>query len=197
MAAYSGSNLECVRFGARHGRESIGCCGVELMQAFVHAPGAKGSIQLKHGDSWCNLSHPNDLNLPAMFGPTNLDIFKGYNRVGTFSTNEVPNRVFLVTLTNSQVKSEVGKEWLKILHDYGFEFVRATANGVYSGSEVNDDFNNFKTTGHLIYIFGLFRNIGASRCENPFKAPEFWDTLGPNKTQEELHAQWLAEKTRW
>lgn len=189
--AYSASKIECLRFAGRHKAEGIGCCAIDILQGFVNDPDAPGEVKLLHGDDQSMLYKGDK---PAKLGPTNLDIFLGYLRIGTFGTEETPNRIFLAAITQQQINTPVGKKWLSILKEQGFEFVRGCDNSVYSGEDVPEDGEDFRTTGvHPVYLFGLFRNIGKTRLADPFAPPEFWNTLPEPTLKDE--ALWHGTKT--
>jgi hypothetical protein len=184
---YSASKIEVTRFFGRKGGEGIGCCAIDLIQGFVNDPDAPAKMKLVHGDSGTVLQKKGKA---AYLGKTNHELFLSYLRIGTFSLTEMPNRIFLASLTESQCNSVVGQKWLKILKENGFEFIRATDNSVYSGNTVTDTPGK---GGRPIYLFGLFRNISSKALEDPFKAPAYWDSLPPmTMTPNKL---WLSQKT--
>ena len=135
---YSPPTIECVRFGGRIGGQSIGCCGFDIFQGFNNDPNAEAYVPLYNGDSPHvpvmavidgKLSH-------AHLGPTNKDVFLGYLRVGTFDQSEMPNRGFLAVMTQEQAEYGIfAQQWLAILKENGFEFIRAVDNSVYSGDD--------------------------------------------------------------
>lgn len=110
-------------------------------------------------------------------GKTYKEIFEGRLRIGTFSSSEMPNHVFLAVLTADQIRGGVGKKWLKILKENGFEFIRATDNSVYTGSSVIEAPGKNCTSSHPNYIFGLFRNIGKGAMADPYTPPKEWTDL--------------------
>jgi len=122
-------------------------------------------------------------------GPTYKDIFLQRLRYGTFDNRDMPNHGFLVVLTEHQIKSGYGNKWLAILKEQGFEFIRAVDNSVYSGKstfdeerepEDDDEEDISETSGGSInknYLFGLFRNVGYSYVDNPFRPPNEWIDL--------------------
>jgi hypothetical protein len=87
----------------------------------------------------------------------------------------MPNHVFLAVLTEQQIRGGVGLKWLKLLKEQGFEFIRTTDNSVYSGPELLKP--SVSRSPHRIYLFGLFRNVGAGAVENPFVPPAEWTAL--------------------
>lgn len=170
--AYSASKIECLRFAGRHKAEGIGCCAIDLFQGFINDPEAKAHVKLVQGDTGIGLIKNNK---PAYLGTTNKDIFLQYLRIGTFDTQEMPNRIFLAALTENQCRSSNGKAWLAILKENGFEFIRVTDNSVYTGKRVSRDIES--ESCNKVYLFGLFRNIGATRITDPFAPPPEWDAL--------------------
>jgi hypothetical protein len=88
----------------------------------------------------------------------------------------MPNHFFLAVLTKNQLEGSVGKKWLAILKEHGFEFVRAVSNSVGCGAK---DVVEPGTFGDLSinYLFGLFRNIGVGAVTNPYQPPEAWTEL--------------------
>lgn len=170
--AYSASKIECVRFAGRHQPEGIGCCAIDEFQGFINDPDQAAHVPLRHGDTLTSLLSGNGKKV--YLGPTNRDIFEAYLRIGTFSLEETPNRMFLASLTQEQCGTEIGKKWLTILKENGFEFIRAVDNSVYSGEEVSREQED---EGTPVYLFGLFRNIGTTRLSDPFAPPEYWKEL--------------------
>lgn len=160
--------MEFLRFGSSITGNYWGCCCVDIIQNFNHDPDSKASIQLVSGDSGGALTHKGK---PAYAGPTYRDIFKTRIRIGTFGTSDMPNHGFLAVLTASQLSSPVGKKWLAILKEEGFEFIRAMDNSVYSGPSLNNG------TPHPNYLFGLFRNVGGAAIKDPFTPPKQWTDL--------------------
>jgi len=233
--AYSASKMECLRFAGRKGGEGIGCCAIDIFQGFINDPDAKGAVQLFHGDQGTPLTQYVDgVAKTIWLGPTNKDIFLQYLRIGTFDTQEMPNRMFLASLTDEQVASNNGQKWLAILKEQGFIFIGRVDNSVYTGTSVDisgvtdggkpaevdktgwtfvesdcpccpghyedangnwvgDDDGEEEGGAHPVHLFGLFRNIGTTRVDDPFKPPKFWEDLPePTKTHTEL---WLEGKT--
>jgi len=169
---YSASKIECVRFAGRHPTEGIGCCAIDNFQGFINDPDAPAYVQLKHGDSGVGLIKNREA---VYYGPTNKDIFLSYLYTGTFSLDPMPNHAFLLSITKNQLYSSIGLKWLAILKENGFEFIRTIDNSVYSGSRVSRDKKSEATD--LVYIFGLFRNIGSRRVTDPFDPPAKWKAL--------------------
>lgn len=186
--AYSASKIEFLRFGSQVGGEGIGCCAIDIVQGFVNDPDAKAVVELRDGDSQTPLFNGKSR---AKYGPTNRDIFENYLRTGTFGTRELPNHIFLASLTEYQCGTDIGKKWLAILKENGFEFIRATDNSVYSGVDVKRE----KTReGRPVYLFGLFRNIGSVRLEDPLKPPQAWLDLPDSP---DLFDKWLSGSTKF
>lgn len=167
--------MEFLRFGSSIPGSYWGCCAMCIIQNFKVDPDEEASIQLVCGDGGEPLGD-------QWLGKTYREIFESRIRIGTFSSSDMPNHAFLATLTSWQVSSDVGKEWLNILYENGFEFIRAVDNSVYSGDELFDEeFGD--TDGHLNYLFGLFRNIGDGKATDPFQPPKSWTDLSGGPKQ--------------
>lgn len=206
--AYSASKIECLRFAAERGGEGIGCCAIDLFQGFVNNPDGKAAVRLNHGDTGSPLTvYKDGKAVEAWLGPTNREIFLQYLRIGTFDTREMPNRMFLAAMTDEQLESDYGREWMRILKDNGFQFIAKVDNSVYSGQDVGEPFDGEPTycdcgcgmrmggeEAHPVYLFGLFRDIGTTRVGDPFKAPQFWEDL-PTPTKTDMD-RWLEGETR-
>lgn len=162
--------MEFLRFGGNIPGEYWGCCAVCIIQNFKQHPDTPASIQITTGDA----------NTPCMIGkemafagPTLRDVFTARIRIGTFGNQEMPNHAFLAVLEQSQTsKGSIGWEWMKILKENGFEFLRAIDNSVYTGPTLTGC-----KTPHPNYLFGLFRNISNARIPDPFKPPTSWTKL--------------------
>lgn len=150
--------MEFLRFGSSIPGSYWGCCAVDIIQNFKFDPDAKASIQLVSGDSGMALGD-------KFAGPTYRDIFKQRIRIGTFADREMPCHIFLAVLTSDQIASGWGKQWLGILREEGFEFIRATANSVYTSNARPN------------YLFGLFRNIGSIAMKDVFTPPKEWTDM--------------------
>lgn len=161
--------MEFLRFGSSIPGGYWGCCAMCIIQNFKFDPDAKASIQLVSGDGGTGLIIGGE---PAFAGPTYRDIFKQRIRIGTFSTEDMPNHGFLAVLTSDQIAGGHGKKWLQILKEEGFEFIRTVDNSVYTGAGMTGS-----GSSHPNYLFGLFRNITGSRIKDPFKAPAAWTNL--------------------
>jgi hypothetical protein len=168
--------MEFLRFGSSIPGGYWGCCACCIIQDFNQDPDAKASIQLVSGDGGGGLTRNGGT---AFAGPTYGDIFKTRIRIGTFSTSDMPDHTFFAILTAYQVNNSIGKKWLALLKAEGFEFVRASSNSVYTGATVPKTAAAKDSAGcpHINYIFGLFRNIQASRVVDPLKPPESWTAL--------------------
>jgi hypothetical protein len=142
-----------------------------IIQNFKIDPDEKSSIQLVDGDGGYPCSNANGF----MFaGPTWRDIFWQRLRYGTFGTNDMPNHGFLAILTQSQISGGVGKKWLAILKEAGFEFLRTVDNSVYSGPSTITAPGKGTTSAHPNYVFGLFRNVGHGAIADPYTPPKEW-----------------------
>jgi hypothetical protein len=162
--------MEVLRFGSSIPGAYWGCCAMDIIQNFHLSPTAKASIQLVGGDGGQPSYTAN--GQVAFLGMTNEDIFRQRLRIGTFDTRDMPNHGFIAILTQSQISGSVGKAWLKILKETGFEFIRTVSNSVYTGQSLgasDDDARN--------YVFALFRNIGAGNTKDPFTPPKAWTDL--------------------
>lgn len=172
--------MEFLRFGSSIPGAYWGCCACCIIQNFKVDPDEKASIQLVDGDGGYPLTNADGF----MFaGPTWKDIFLQRLRYGTFGSNDMPNHAFFAILTQSQVSGGVGKKWLAILKEQGFEFIRAVDNSVYSGASVIKEPGSGCTSSHPNYIFGLFRNVGQGAMADPLTPPKEWTDL-PNKVPE-------------
>jgi len=161
--------MEFLRFGSSIPGGYWGCCAVCIIQNFKVDPDYKASIQLVSGDSGTPVMKGSDF---LFVGPTYRDIFKERIRIGTFSSTDMPNHAFFAVLTESQIAGGVGRKWLEILKEEGFEFIRTTDNSVYTGHQLTG-----QSSPHPNYIFGLFRNISGSRIKDPFTPPKAWTDL--------------------
>jgi len=161
--------MEFLRFGSSIPGSYWGCCAMCIIQNFKVDPDAKASIQIVNGDAGSPMMKGNEF---LFAGPTWRDIFKQRIRVGTFSATDMPNHGFLAVLTEQQVSGGVGKKWLEILKEEGFEFIRTVDNSVYTGASLTGS-----CSPHPNYLFGLFRNITGSRIKDPFTPPKAWTDL--------------------
>lgn len=158
--------MEFLRFGSSIPGAYWGCCAVCIIQNFKVDPDSKASIQLVSGDGGGAIGD-------KFCGPTYRDIFKERIRIGTFSSSDMPNHAFFAVLTESQICGGVGRKWMEILKEEGFEFLRTTDNSVYTGSKVDGS----GRSPHPNHIFALFRNISGSRIKDPFTPPKAWTDL--------------------
>lgn len=166
--------MEFLRFGSSIPGSYWGCCAVCIIQNFKVKPDDKASIQLVGGDGGNPVFKDGE---PLFFGGTWKDIFLQRLRIGTFSSKAMPNHGFIAVLTDSQIRNEPGKSWLKILKEQGFEFLRTVDNSVYSGSGVPDAFDTSSDSINKNHLFGLFRNIGTRSVNDPFTPPSAWTEL--------------------
>lgn len=110
-------------------------------------------------------------------GPTYRDIFWQRLRIGTFSSDDMPNHAFFAIMTEYQLTETNGWKWLALLKEAGFEFIRTVDNSVYTGSSVMAEPGGGGRSPHPNYIFGLFRNIGKGAIHDPFTPPKAWTDL--------------------
>jgi len=151
--------MEFLRFGSSIPGEYWGCCAADIIQNLNQDPDTKASIQLVSGDG----GGPIQSNGKQAFaGPTLKDIFLTRIRIGTFSTREMPNHAFFVIMNDSQCNSAIGKKWLALMKEQGFEYLRTVNNSVWN---VNN------------HIFVLIRNCGPNRLRNVFTPPKTWTDL--------------------
>jgi hypothetical protein len=166
--------MEFLRFGSHIPGVNHGCCAFDIIQNFNRDPDEKASIQLVSGDGGYPLSRP--VKGQVFAGPTYRDIFNTRLRIGTFSDRDLPNHGFLAILTETQLTGTVGRKWLAILKEAGFEFVRTVDNSVYEYSR-----------GRKNYLFALFRNVGKNAVHDPFAPPKEWTDLPEQtKSQKEI-----------
>lgn len=171
--------MEFLRFGSSIPGTYWGCCACCIIQNFNVDPDAKSSIQLVSGDGGQGITGKNGKVLFA--GPTYRDIFHQRIRSGTFDKRDMPNHAFLAIITRNQINGPIGKKWLAILKEAGFEFVRGISNSVYQGQALLGD--GKPTDGSANYMFGLFRNIGSGALADPFTPPKEWTDLPSVKTE--------------
>lgn len=166
--------MEFLRFGSSIPGSYWGCCAVCIIQNFNFDADAPYSIELVEGDGGNPLKGPKGF---AYLGKTYREVFLQRLRIGTFGTDDMPNHTFFAVLTNSQISGGYGKQWLSILKEQGFEFVRTVDNSVYTGDKlIGED----ERSPHPNHIFALFRNIGAGAIEDPYEPPAAWSELpGP------------------
>lgn len=164
--------MEFLRFGSSIPGGYWGCCAVDIIQNFKVDPQAKASIEMVTGDGGSPCIGKDGKVLFA--GPTYKDIFEQRIRVGTFGIGEMPNHAFIAVLTDWQVQGVIGKAWLKILRENGFEFIRSVSNSVYTGANLAAYSEGGSKKN---YIFALIRNIGANGDGNSLTPPKEWTSL--------------------
>lgn len=154
------AGVEFLRFGSSIPGSYWGCCAADIIQNFKVDPDEKASMQLVNGDG----SQPilNSKNEMLFVGKTYREIFESRIRFGTFDKRDMPNHAFFAILSSSQVNSAIGKKWLAILKENGFEFLRRVNNSVWN-------VDNF--------IFVLIRNVGPNKCADMFTPPAAWSKL--------------------
>lgn len=162
--------MEFNRFGSTIPGSYWGCCACDIIQNFKVDPDSKASIELVAGDGGGSLG--------KYAGPTYRDIFWQRIRFGTFDTREMPNHAFIAILTDDQLLGGVGKKWLAILKEAGFEFIRSVSNSVYQGQNLLG--KSKPTDGSRNHIFMLVRNIGAGSIKDQFTPPKQWTDLPHN-----------------
>lgn len=170
-----GNNMEFLRFGSSIPGSYWGCCACCIIQNFKVDPDAKASIQLVSGDGGGPVMGGAGYKDMLFAGPTYKDIFHQRLRIGTFSSTDMPNHAFLAILTEWQINSTIGKKWLEILREAGFEFIRTVNNSVYSGASLGTP--TAQNNNNDNHIFGLFRNIGYGALKDPFTPPKAWTDL--------------------
>lgn len=163
--------MEFLRFGSAIPGAYWGCCAMDIIQNCKVSPDEKYAIALNNGDS----GHPitNSKGEQLYYGKTYGEVFLSRMRNGTFSNRGYPDHAFLVTLTAWQIKNNPGKQWMKLLEEAGFEFIRTVDNSVYSGASLKSPGAD-SASSHENYLFGLFRNIGTGGVANQFKLPSGW-----------------------
>lgn len=195
--------MEFLRFGSSIPGSYWGCCAVDIIQNFKFDPDEKASIQLVSGDSGTPMV--DSKNQSKFLGMTYHEIFKARLRINTFNTGDKPNHTFFAVLTALQISGGVGKKWLSILKEEGFEFVRAVDNSVYTGADLGEIGQG---TPHINYIFAMYRNIGKGAVKDPFEAPAAWkeltdvineplDVLGAEQRKVMVDGQRAYHKQRW
>lgn len=165
----SGNLVEFIRFGSSIPGAYWGCCACDIIQCFKSDPDAKASIQMVDGDGCMPCGD-------RFAGPTNRDVFNARIRVGTFGISDMPNHAFIAILTQWQIESTIGKKWLAILKETGFEFVRSVSNSVYAGDQLAKHDRDGKGSD-VNHIFMLVRNIGAGNLGDPYMPPKAWTDL--------------------
>lgn len=164
--------MEFLRFGSSIPGSYWGCCACCIIQDFQQRPDDKASIQLVDGDGGTPITNSSGESLFA--GPTYRDIFWQRLRYGTHWNRDMPDHTFLAIMTQDQIQSSTGAEWLALLKEAGFEFIRTMDNSVYTGTATIDEKS---CSPHPNYLFGLFRNVGSGAIEDPFTPPKEWTDL--------------------
>lgn len=160
--------MEFLRFGSSIPGAYWGCCACDIIQNFKVDPDTPASIEIVSGDGGGSTG--------SFAGKTYGEIFLQRLRYGTFGKQDMPNHAFIAILTQWQVTSDLGKKWLKILKEQGFEYIRTVNNSVYSGASlaakpaatVNNNDN---------HIFMLVRNVGSNSLKDNFTPPKEWSSL--------------------
>lgn len=177
---YTPYGIECLRLGARRGGVGIGCCAVDVFQGFNNSPSAMcPPIPFFNGD--CYSPEFGDFYQQLAMHGTNEQVFLAYLAHGSFTPYQEPDHAFIAVLTDSQCRSETGKQWLRILKREGFEWKGCVNNSVYSEYHPN-------------HIFMLIRNTREHLSEDELKElsqpPQAWEELGPpNQTPEERYVE--------
>ena len=161
--------MEFLRFGSSIPGSYWGCCAVDIIQNFNYHPDNIAAIQIVDGDAGVPCLRDREF---LFAGPTYRDIFEARLRIGTFNATDKPNHAFLAVLTQEQIDDDYGREWLAILKEHGFEFIRRMDNSVYTGTTLESSYSP-----HPNYLFGLFRNISGSRVPDAFLPPTAWTEL--------------------
>lgn len=161
--------MEFLRFGSSIPGGYWGCCACCIIQNFKFDPDAKAAIQIVGGDGGQAIGD-------KFVGPTYRDIFWQRIRFGTFSDRDMPNHAFFAILTEQQIKGTYGKQWLAILKEAGFEFIRTVCNSVYAGATVVSKGGQFSDSRQN-YIFGLIRNVGSGAIADPYTPPKEWTDM--------------------
>lgn len=169
--------MEFLRFGSSIPGSYWGCCACCIIQNFKVNPRDKASIQLVSGDGGGPLVSDGEM---LFAGPTWEDIFWQRIRTGTFERGDMPNHAFFAILTEDQINGSIGKKWLAVLKEAGFEFVRSVSNSVYGGTGLAPPSGQGL---YLNHIFALYRNIGYGAPEDPFTPPKEWQDLPSVKTE--------------
>ena len=181
--------MEFLRFGSSIPGSYWGCCACCIIQDFQQRPDDKASIQLVFGDVGTPITNSSGESLFA--GPTYRDIFWQRLRYGTHGNRDMPDHTFLAIMTQDQIQSNTGAEWLALLKEAGFEFIRTMDNSVYTGTatidgsrpepDETDDEDYYDDeeccSSHPNYLFALFRNVGSGAIDDPFTPPPEWTDL--------------------
>lgn len=165
------TGLEFLRFGSSIPGSYWGCCACDIIQNFKVDPDAKASIEIVGGDGGQAVGD-------VFAGPTYRDIFHQRLRFGTFGSADMPNHCFIAILTEWQIASDLGKKWLAILKEAGFEFIRTVNNSVYSGAAMGTPTTAVSNNDN--HVFMLVRNIGSNALKDQFTPPKAWSALPDN-----------------
>lgn len=174
---YTAPGIECLRLGARRGGIGIGCCAIDVFQGFSNHPDAAcPPIPFFEGDSWTPHMDCNTNKQLHMKG-TNAEVFRAYLAHGSFTPYPEQDHAFIAVLTEEQIHNSIGRSWLKILKEEGFEWMGAVSNSVYSEYHPN-------------HIFILIRNtrdyMDDEELEMLKKPPQAWTELdAPTETPAE------------
>jgi hypothetical protein len=160
--------VEFLRFGSSIPGDYWGCCAGDIIQCFKSMPDEPASCQSVNGDG--GYPQQNAEGEDLFFGMTNRELFMSRFRVGTFGTGDMQDHFFMLVLEDRQLNSHIGRAWLPILKECGFEFVRTLNNSVW---------------GKINHIFMLVRNITGA-VNDPFTPPAAWASL-PSNGKNELH----------
>lgn len=178
--------MEFLRLGSSIPGGTWGCCAFDVIQDFATDPEETHYIELVNGDSGDPILNKDYEG--EFFGSTNKEVFEQRLKFATFSRCELPNHGFLAVITQDQLRTKDGMAWLKILKEYGFEFIRAVDNSVYTGNDLYDpsEKNSCSSAPKIVYLFGLFRNISTSRIVNPYVPPYEWTDLDQVVPEQEI-----------
>lgn len=165
---YSSPSIECIRFGGRRGNIGIGCCAVDLIQGFNNPPSQIGRE---------TPFYDGDTQSPANYGGgqlhicgTNEQMLLAYLTHGTFSAEPQSDHAFIAVMSQEQVDSQIGKEWLKILYREGFDYIATVNNSVYEEY-------------HPVHIFMMIRTAGGYLDGEELCAPPEWEKLKEQKRE--------------
>ncbi len=160
--------MEFLRFGSSIPSAYWGCCAADIIQNFKVDPDEAASIEIVSGDGGGSTG--------SFAGKTYKEIFLQRLRYGTFGKSDMPNHAFIAILTQWQVTSDIGKKWLKILKEQGFEYIRTVNNSVYSGATLAAQ-PSATVNNNGNHIFMLVRNVGANSLKDNFTPPKEWSSL--------------------
>lgn len=164
--------MEFLRFGSSIPGSYWGCCACDIIQNFKVSPDAPYAINLVTGDGGTPITDKEGLRY---VGKTYREVFESRLRFGTFDSRDMPNHAFIAILTEEQTKYSPGKDWLAILKEHGFEFIRSVSNSVYTGAGLQSYTESRGSRRN--YIFMKVRNIGASGDGDSLTPPKEWIDL--------------------